>query len=352
MQRNGNKTFFIILGLVIAGLCYLLAPILTPFLAGALLAYLLNPAVNALQRYHLPRVAGVSLLFLFLFISFVILLLFLIPMIQSQIESLAYSIPNMIAWGEESLAPWLWLKIGAHKELVNVANLKSVIAANLSKAGGAADWILATILQSGKKIAEWLINLILIPVVTFYLLCDWKKMLQGFDGLLPRPIEPTFAKLMGECDDVLSEFFRGQLSVILILSVLYSIALSLVGLQIGIVVGVLAGLMSIVPYLGFVVGIVVAGIASYVQTGSLFSVSLVFLVFIIGHLIENMFLSPYFIGKRVGLHPVAVIFSVLAGGCLFGFLGVLLALPAASVIMVWLRYLHKRYRKSDLYRAT
>ncbi|MDR3477752.1 MAG: AI-2E family transporter [Gammaproteobacteria bacterium] len=350
MHRNGNKIFFIMLALVAAGLLYLLAPILTPFLAGALLAYLLNPIVNALQRFHLPRVLSVAILFLFLFVSFVVLILLLIPIVESQVESLVYSIPDMVAWVENKAAPWI--KMGNHKEIVDVASLKAMITANATKAGGAADWIFSAILLSGVKIAEWIINLVLIPVVTFYLLCDWRKLLQGFDSLLPRPIEPTFAKLMGECDAVLSEFFRGQLIVILILSVLYSIALTLVGLQIGVVVGVIAGLMSIVPYLGFVVGIVIAGIASYVQTGSLFSLFLVCMVFLIGHLIENMFLSPYFIGKRVGLHPVAVIFAVLAGGCLFGFLGVLLALPAASVIMVWLRYLHKRYRKSDLYRAT
>jgi predicted PurR-regulated permease PerM len=350
VRRNGNKIFFIIVTFITVGLLYLLAPILTPFLAGALLAYLLNPVVNALQRSRLPRVLSVAILFLFLSVSFIVLILLLIPVVQAQVESLAYSIPDMVAWIEDKASPWI--KMGNHKDVVDVASLKAMITSNITKAGGAVDWVFSALLVSGVKIAEWLINLILIPVVTFYLLCDWKKVVQGFDGLLPRDIEPTIAKLMAECDAVLSEFFRGQLIVILILSVFYSVGLSLVGLQIGVVVGVIAGLMSIVPYLGFVVGIVIAGIASFVQTGSLFSLFSVCMVFVVGHLIENMFLSPYFIGKRVGLHPVAVIFAVLAGGCLFGFLGVLLALPAASVIMVWLRYLHKRYRKSDLYRAT
>jgi predicted PurR-regulated permease PerM len=183
----------------------------------------------------------------------------------------------------------------------------------------------------------------------FYLLIDKNTIIKKTRNLLPRRIEPTVVKITKECNSVLSAFFRGQLLVMLSISIYYSIGLTLLGLRIGLILGLIIGTISIVPYLGVIVGVIAASIAAFVQFGSFTPVLLVWLLFIVGHSLDHMFLTPKLIGDRIGLHPIAVIFAVLAGGKLFGFFGILLALPAAAVIMVWLRFLVKHYHGSRLY---
>jgi predicted PurR-regulated permease PerM len=348
-MRKENKFFIVSLFLIAIGLLYLLQPILTPFFAGALLAYLADPLVNWLMSFKLSRVTSSTIVFLVLFLILTLLILLLIPLIQSQIASLADVGPNMLAWVQNTIVPWFQETFGVHENWINVDTLKKALSDNLSKAGGAAGWLIQAILQSGVKFLEVTVNLILIPVVTFYLLIDWDKFVSGIRSLVPRHSVATFVKLSKECDSVLSAFFRGQLLVMLALGTIYSIGLMLIGLQIGLLIGLIAGLLSIVPYLGFVVGIILASIAAFVQFGTLSSVLWVCLLFGVGHLIDPMYLTPKLVGGRIGLHPVAVIFAILAGGCLFGFMGILLALPVASVVMVWLRYWHQRYKHSELY---
>jgi predicted PurR-regulated permease PerM len=349
MKQESKTLLYIVVGALICGLIYLLAPMLTPFLFGAFLAYLADPLVVKVQARGLPRVTSAVIVFFSLFVTLVILILLLIPLVQSQAANLPDMVPNTLNWVQNNILPWLKSHVGLDEGTINVDTLKSMVTDNLSQAGGAANSLLKTVLHSGVKIAEYAINLILIPVVMFYLLCDWNKVINGIHNLIPRKIEPRVVKLARESDEVLSAFFRGQLIVILVLSILYSVGLSLIGLQIGIIIGVMAGIVSIVPYLGFILGIIIASIAAAVQFGTFSSVLFVWLVFGSIHLFENMFLTPKLVGDRIGLHPVAVIFAILAGGTLFGFLGVLLALPVASVIMVWVRYLHRRYRRSKLF---
>jgi len=190
---------------------------------------------------------------------------------------------------------------------------------------------------------------VLIPVVAFYLLRDWDRLVAWIDRMLPRSIEPTVAYLAREADSVLGAFVRGQLAVMLALGIFYGAALTIMGLSVGPLIGMVAGLLSFVPYLGFIVGFGSALIAALVQYGDWGHVLIVVAIFTVGQLLEGYVLVPRLVGEKIGLHPVAVIFAVLAGGYLFGFLGVLLALPAASVILVVLRYLSERYRQSDLY---
>jgi predicted PurR-regulated permease PerM len=280
-----------------------------------------------------------------------ILVLLLIPLIQDQIDVLSDTLPGILNWMQNSMIPWIMDHLGL-SGVVNASTLKNVIANNITKAGGVADNLLKALLHSGFQLVELLVTLILIPVVTFYLLCDWDRVLLGIRNLIPRHVEPIIVKLVQECDTVLSAFFRGQLLVMLALGIIYSVGLMLIGLQLGLMIGLISGILSIVPYLGFISGIIAASIAAFVQFGTFSSVLFVWLVFAVGHLIEHTFLTPKLVGDRIGLHPVAVIFAILAGGCLFGFMGVLLALPVASVVMVWVRYLHKRYRRSKLYQQT
>lgn len=350
MKKN-YLLLIVVLLLFIFGSCYLLAPILTPFLTGAFLAYLTNPLVSQLKRLHFSRVVSVTIAFCLLVFIIAILILLFIPLVEKQIQKLAEVLPRVLVWLQQSVIPLLNTYFGIDDGGVDVNTLKTMFADNWHNAGGVANWFFKTTLHSGLALIRWSVDLLLIPVVTFYLLCDWDQFMLGLRNLLPREIEPTIVRLMKECDVVLGAFFRGQLLVMLALGVFYALGLSLVGLQIGLIIGLIAGLMSIVPYLGFIVGVVIASIAAFVQMGSLASVSLVWLVFILGHLLEHMILTPYLVGNRVGLHPVAVIFAILAGGHLFGFLGVLLALPSAAVVMVWVRYLHHRYRHSQLYQS-
>ena len=192
-------------------------------------------------------------------------------------------------------------------------------------------------------------NLILIPVVTFYLLRDWDLLVKGVHDLLPRNMQAEISRTAIEVDDVLGAFFRGQLMVMLALGVIYSVGLSLVGVELAVLIGMGAGLLSVVPYLGSIVGVLVAAGAAIFQFQDWFHLLMVLLVFGVGQSAESMYLTPKLVGDRIGLHPVTVIFAVLAGGQLFGFLGVLLAMPVAAVLNVLVRHMHNKYRKSEMY---
>jgi len=343
-----NKLFFIVLLLLFSGLVYLLAPMLMPFLIGALLAYLVNPLVMKLMRLRLPRLLSIIIIFSLLFSVILLLILLFIPIIQKQISNLIDTIPKIMTWGEETVMPWLSNQFGIHEP--SIGSLKTTLVAHLTQTSGTTEKFLDTILHSSFILLEWLINLILIPVVTFYLLLDWNKVIANLRHLLPRRIEPVVVNLMKECDIVLSAFFRGQLLVMLALGLFYAAGLTLIGLHTGLILGLIVGIISIVPYLGVIIGIILASMVSFVQLQSLSSVLFVLLLFSTGHIVEHLYLTPRFVGNRIGLHPVAVIFAILAGGQLFGFFGILLALPVAAVIMVWLRYLIKNYHQSALYK--
>ena len=345
---NNNKIFYIIIGIVTLGLVYLLAPILTPFLVGALLAYLVDPLVRLLMRLKMPRLLAVIIVFFVLFAIILAVVFLLIPLIQNQLETLTEFIPATIAWMQETMLPALKERFGI-QEIINITTLKATLSDNWTKAGGLASWLFSTVLHSGFALIALITNLILIPVVTFYLLRDWDMVIRRARKLIPRSIEPTVVDLVTQCDEVLSAFFRGQLLVMFLLGVIYSLGLMMIGLKVGLAIGLISGLVAIVPYLGFIVGVTSASIAAYVQFGTLSAVAWVWVVFAIGQVLESNVLTPKLVGERIGLHPVAVIFAVLAGAVLFGFFGVLLALPVAAVIMVMIRYLNQQYQNSRLY---
>jgi len=209
--------------------------------------------------------------------------------------------------------------------------------------------LLVKLTQSGQSLIIWFAYLTLIPVVTFYLLRDWDILVGKVHDLIPRPYEKLASKLARQCDEVLAEFMRGQFLVMLAQAILYTIGLWIVGLEFFLLIGMLAGLVSFVPYLGFIVGIGVASVAGFMQFHDIIHLIYILIVFGVGQAIEGMLLSPLLVGDRIGLHPVAVIFAVMAGGQLFGFVGVLVALPVAAVIVVLLRHIHESYLESSLY---
>jgi predicted PurR-regulated permease PerM len=348
-MTESQRWFFLILALVAGGLVYLLSPILSPFLVGALLAYLADPVADRLEDAGLSR--AVSVIIVFIAMSALVFMLFLlfIPKLGLQIQILIERIPQVIQLFEQQVMPWLVTTFSLEPAMFDFAHLKELILGDLQKTGNIMAQLVGGITRSGVAIAAWLANLVLIPVVTFYLLRDWDVMIEKVKHLLPRNIEPKVSLWASECDEVLGAFMKGQLLVMVALGTIYAIGLWIVGLDLALLVGMIAGLASIVPYMGFIIGIIAAGVAAFMQFNDPIVLAYVGVVFAIGQLLEGMLLTPLLVGDRIGLHPVAVIFAIMAGGQLFGFVGILLALPVAAVIMVLLRHLHEGYKSSSLY---
>ncbi len=344
-----SQKFWAVASIVIAiTLFYLLKGILAPFIIAGLLAYFGDPLVNRLTALKLPRTLAVLIVFFVIMLWIAILLLVFIPILSRQVELLINRVPDIINWAQNTALPWFNQHFG-FSENINLDSLKNSLKDNWQQAGQAANTLWKTIAHSGLAVVDWAIKLILVPIVTFYLLRDWEAVVNGTLHLLPRRLEPKVIALSRECNDVLGAFIRGQLLVMLSLCIIFSLGLWIVGLDLALLIGVVAGLFAIVPYLGTAIGLVSAGIAVYLQFHDWIHLLYVAIVFAIGHLAEGMVLTPLLVGDRIGLHPVAVIFAILVGGHLFGFIGILVALPVAAVIMVLLRHLKKHYIKSHLY---
>jgi predicted PurR-regulated permease PerM len=321
-----------------------------PFVLAALFAYLGDPLVDRLERW-MSRTFAVTLVFLVMIVVVVAIVLVIVPFIERQISNFLAQLPKWIEWFQTTAAPWLEARLGVSTDVLDTQKLIGMLQAHWKEAGGFATAVLARVSKSGLTVVGWALNIVMIPVVAFYLLRDWDILVERIHALVPRSIEPVVSRLARESDDVLGAFLRGQLSVMVALGIVYGVGLWLVGISVGPLIGMIAGLISFVPYLGAITGVVMAVIAALVQYQDFTHVALVLIVFAIGQSLEGYVLVPRLVGEKIGLHPVAVIFAVLAGGELFGFLGVLLALPVASVIMVLLRYAHERYTASELYRA-
>lgn len=333
---------------VIGYLTYLLAPVLMPFVLAGMLAYLGDPLADRLEKLGLGRTLAVTIVFVVILLLTVGALLLLIPLISRQVDNLIQNLPSYGAWIRDTAVPWLQAKLRLDPHTFDTGRVMDAVKEHIGSIGS----VIGKLSRSGVGVLMWMTNLVLIPVVAFYLLRDWDRLVAWIDAMLPRSIEPTVAHLARESDKVLGAFVRGQLLVMLALGIFYGAGLALVGLSVGPLIGMIAGLLSFVPYLGFIIGFGAAVIAVLVQYGDWAHLLLVCGVFVVGQLLEGYVLVPKLVGDKIGLHPVAVIFAVLAGGYLFGFLGVLLALPAASVILVLLRYLTERYRMSGLYTDT
>jgi predicted PurR-regulated permease PerM len=330
---------------------YLLAPILSPFLVGMLLAYLGDPAADKLEEWGLSRTGAVCVVFLVMTLVLIAFLVVLIPMLGQQIDHFISRMPTVIDWVQHTALPWLVAKVNLPHYELPIADLQNMLVENWQKAGNVAKVVMQKVTSSSLAFVGWIANLLLIPVVAFYMLRDWDILMANIRELLPRAWEAKAVELASECDDVLSAFLRGQLSVMLLLGVIYTIGLMIVGVDLALLLGFVAGLASVVPYLGVAIGVVASSIAALVQFQDWVHLLGVFAVFGIGQMLEGMVITPLLVGDKIGLHPVAVIFAILAGGQLAGFVGILIALPVAAVIMVMLRHIHGNYKNSALYDA-
>jgi predicted PurR-regulated permease PerM len=338
---NTRLVVTVVVLLLFGWFIYLLAPMLTPFLVGALLAYIGNPLVSRLARWHLPRVLGVIVVFLLFTVLFVALVFYLAPLVRDSIVGFARRVPEYQDWLVAQLPrleAWLGVKLA-----LDLDTLRQSLTGHWQELGNWVTKALGVAGQSGLAVIGWVVNLVLIPVVTFYLLLDWEQTVARVASLVPPAYQGRVRQLARETDEVLGSFLRGQLLVMVALATVYSVGLSIIGLDLALPIGLLAGTVSFVPYLGFIVGITSAGIAAYVQYQDAFMLVWVAVVFGIGQVLEGMFLTPRLVGSRIGLHPVAVIFAVMAGAQLFGFVGVLVALPAAAALKVWLLHAHEAW---------
>ena len=329
---------------------WLLAPILSPFVLAALLGWLGDPLVDRLEARGFKRNNAVILVFSVMVVILLIALVLLVPLLEQQIVTLVTSLPHYRDWFVGTALPWVEQRTGLEiLSWLDPERLFTLIREHWERAGGIAATVLGYVSRSGFALLGMLANIVLLPVLAFFFLRDWDLLVGRVGAMVPRDHYDTVRKLARESDEVLGGFLRGQLLVMLILGVLYGIGLWLVGLDLGILIGIVAGLLTFVPYLGPASIVVFGGIAALVQFGDWQHLAGVAVVFTVGQVIESYWLTPKLVGDRIGLHPMAVIFSVMAGGTLFGFLGMLLALPVAAVANVLLRYAHERYMHSRLY---
>ena len=334
---------WIIATLLTGWLLYLLAPVLTPFVAAALLAYMGDPLADRLERLKMPRTLAVVAVFVITFLLLALLVLLIGPLIQAQVSALFAALPEIANQIEQNWLPNIaaWLNIEGDPEV----GIKSFMSRYSDMFGSWSGTILKSVGRSGGALMAAVISLFLVPILTFYILRDWDSIMAHLSALIPDSQRDTVVTLARETDEMLGAFLRGQLLVMLGLALIYSIGLGLVGLKFAIAIGVVSGLVSFVPYLGLVFGMALAGMTVVLEPDPLWPLVGVVATFTIAQMIEGTVLTPKLVGDRIGLHPVIVIFAVAAGGQLFGFFGILLALPAAAVLSVLVRFAFNRYLK-------
>lgn len=347
-QRRSLSWLAIAVAIVL--LLWLLAPVLTPFIVGAVLAYALHPAVERLAARRVPRLlAVVSVEVVFIVVVLAVLLL-IVPIISKELPLLREQIPMLADRLNNSLAPWL-AQWGINVSL-DIAGIKAFVLKYFD--ANAEDWFGAALSSAkigGSILIALIGNAILVPVVLFYLLLDWPAQVERTRSFVPPRMLGQVEGFLQECDEVLGQYLRGQLLVMAILAAFYSIGLALFGFDLALPVGVFTGLAIFIPYLGFGLGLILALLAAVLQFASWYGIVAVAVVFGIGQLVESLYLTPRLVGERIGMNPLMVIFALLAFGHLFGFAGVLIALPVSALLVVAARRLNAAYRDSRLYKG-
>ena len=343
--------------LLIAVLAFLalraLGPVLTPFIVGAVLAYALTPLVDRIDeagRGLVPRFVAVIVVELLFILALVSLALLVVPIVTREVPLMRAQMPALFERLDANLSPWL-AQFGINVAL-DVESLKAQVLRYLNtNYEDAASRLLSSLKVGGSFAFALVFNAVLTPVALFYLLLDWDRFVHRVLELVPPRTRPAVDSFTHEADVVLGQYLRGQLLVMLIMAAFYSVGLALFGLDLALPIGIFTGLAMFVPYLGFGIGLVVATLAGLLQFASAKAFLMVAVVYGAGQVIEGFFFTPRFVGERIGLHPLAVIFALLAFAQLFGFLGVLVALPASAVLLVGVRRVRSGYMGSKLYQG-
>ncbi len=327
---------------------WLLADILLPFVAGMALAYLLDPLCDRLERWGCSRTLATVLVTAGMLVALAAVLLLVVPLMRAQIAALVEALPGYLEMLETRLIPRL-LRLGERLGVGGAEELRGRAAGEVSQLAGWAGGALLRVLTGGVALVNLLSLVFITPVVTFYLLRDWDRLVARIDTWLPRAHAPLIREQARAIDRTLAGFVRGQATVCLVLAVYNGVGLSLIGLEFGLAVGVLSGLLSFIPFVGTIFGLVASVGLAFAQFDDWWRIGAVAGLFLVGQFLEGNVLSPKLVGSRVGLHPVWVIFALLAGGALLGFVGLLLAVPAAAVIGVLARFALGRYLASRYY---
>lgn len=343
-------TWIALVGVVALAL-WLLGAVLMPFVVAAVLAYALNPVVKGLALgARMPRLLAVLVVEALFVLILIAVVMLLVPVVSHELPRMREQLPLLLERLQNLLTPWV-LKWGLQVSL-DWDSLKTLVLQSLN--GSMEDGFrqaLASLRIGGSVALAVIGNLVLIPVVLFYLLLDWRRFVRHMESLVPLPMRASYDSFVTEADAVLGQYLRGQLSVMAVLALYYSLALWAWGLELAWPIGVFTGLAIFVPYVGFGVGLFLALMAGLLQLEPMQALAMVGVVYGAGQLIESFFLTPRLVGERIGLHPLHVIFALLAFGQLFGFVGVLVALPLSAVLLVAVRRLRARYQQSSLYRG-
>jgi predicted PurR-regulated permease PerM len=347
MIHQRHLMFWIATLVVFAFLLWLLSDILLPFVAGLALAYLQTPLADRLERLGMNRTLAALLIVGFVVLTFILLALLLVPILAEQAAALIGGIPSYVARLQALLSdpgpPWL-------RQLLNGGDAGKTMSQVMSQGAGYMTTMMQSVWAGGKAIASLISVLVIMPVVTFYLICDWHEMVAILDGWVPPQNRETVHRLVGEIDAAISGFLRGQAGVCLVVGIYYAVALSLVGLNFGLLIGLTAGVLTFMPYIGSMTGLLIAVSVAVGQFWpNWISIAVVIGIFLVGQFIEGNVLGPKLVGDRVGLHPVWLIFAMFAFGYLLGFVGLLIAVPLAAAIGVLFRFGLSRYYASPFY---
>ena len=339
-----------LIGLLIACvLIYLLQSVLPPFIAGIGVAYLLDPAADRLEKLKFPRWLAATVVLLLFFVACIVVVLLIVPLLNSQVIGLIANLSDYLANSREALTDFI-VRMAERFDFQASEQLKQAIGGFAKDAVSIVGKILGEIWQGGLALFSLISLLVITPVVAFYLLRDFDLIVARIDGWLPREHASTIRNLAHEIDMRLAGFLRGQGTICLVLGTFYAVALSIAGLEFGLVIGLISGILSFIPFVGSGIGLLLSMVTAFTQFWPDWPrVAIVLAIFVVGQFVEGNVLTPRLLGDRVGLHPVWVMFALLAGGAIAGFVGVLLAVPLAAATGVLVRFFLDQYLGSKLY---
>ncbi|MFA5593464.1 MAG: AI-2E family transporter [Micavibrio sp.] len=336
--------------LFLAGFLWLFNSILAPFILGIIIAYLLNPVVQRFSQKRIPRWATALIILLLFFGTLTLMFLLLAPMALRQTQMLIEQIPNYLQSALDYLHPYIiWLQERMGDNYLDQIN--AYLKDNAGKAVAASGGIAAGLAQGGKALVGFMTTLVITPLVAFFMIQEWPNIVRWVEGLYPRKYKRLLQSLAHQIDVKVAGFIRGQISVAFMLGMIYAISLSIAGLNYGFLIGIGAGVFSIIPLVGSTLGLLVAVVVAWFQTGEIAYTAMIAAIFMSGQFIEGNFLSPKIVGDSVGLHPLWVLFALMAGGSLLGITGMLIAVPVAAVIGVLGSFAVSQYKASSLYQA-
>ncbi len=341
-----KELVFLFATLIVVYILFSISNALTPFIISITIAYLLNPVVDRLSLMKLPRSLSSMVIILLFFVCIFAFIFFITPLLYSQFTHVLKIFPDYLVYIQKNILP----KILDNE--VDSNSIKSFITEYSSEMLNFTKKFVNNIWSSTIAIINILSLIFITPIITFYILRDWPSIVNSIDRVIPRKHYPAITKQLSKIDCIISAYIRGQTQVCLILSFFYSICLYFTGLQYSLFIGLFTGIFSFIPYVGFAIGFTIGNIISFFQFNSITMKLLILLIFIAGQILENAFITPKLIGDNVKLHPVWVIFAIFAGGIIFGFIGVLVAVPVAAVVGVLFRFFLEHYFQSNFYETT